>query len=303
MKETGAPPPDMGKLNNDDLKFILSELTPENKKMALTYLSSNSPTRDNVNAAIQDRLQPASLKSHHYSTHQLTALAIGISLGIAAAVLLILFVTTSETYKLRLASKRTVPADMAEADRKSKALTQKLAIGCVGGAAVLCLLIYIVGFKERRHLAKPLLGLISLGLLCAAFLPQLFSNDIYRAAATNHIMGVFLLMVVVGVLLKLTTFRLPYEVALKSGKVDQIVIVGFLMFTACVPLVAHNVWQWQCWKYDQEIAEHQRNLNAYAAPICSVLIAFVVVHVFLPEKVSLFTPRITRFLHHGLSHG
>ena len=227
-------------------------------------------------------------------------LAGSILLSIAIAVLLIKYVTTDPTVNQAMTSRRSAPLDMKAATEKSKKMANQLAAWCIGVSVGLSVVIvaYVYGKGLKLEpVSKPLVGLVSLGLLCAAFLPQLVSNRIHRAAGTNSIMAVFLLMVVVGVMLKLTTFRLPYEDALKNmektGHVGAVIIVAFLMFTACVPLVAHNVWQWQCWMYDEDIAHNQRAINAYAAPICSVLIAVVIIHVFLPTKYSLFTPWIT----------
>ena len=106
-------------------------------------------------------------------------------------------------------------------------------------------------------------------------------------------MATYLLLLIVGMCLKLTTYRKTYEdfITTESDKRDQYAFFMFLfiILSTCIPAVLTNAWQWQCYMYDSEDASEQLKLNRWLAPLCTFLTIFMCFHAYIPAKTSVLT--------------
>ena len=181
-------------------------------------------------------------------------------------------------------------------------------------AMVICIVLFVAiglgvglfGFKGE-YKVPWFMAFLCIGLLFAAFIPQLITNYYMRSMATNNIMAIWLLLVNTGMILKLTTYRPMYEKLLRdihgggqgegfwkklsdsNEKIKHTFFMELLIISStCMPLVMQNIWQWQCLMYNSDESTQQRDLNRYMAPICSFAIIFMCIHAFLPESLSTF---------------
>ena len=144
-------------------------------------------------------------------------------------------------------------------------------------------------FKE--NLGSLVMAFLCLGLLFGAYVPQLVTNTYVKSRATDNIMATYLLLLIVGMCLKLTTYRKTYEDFIKKTKDERdqyaFFMFLFIIFSTCIPVVLTNAWQWQCYMYDSEDASEQLKLNRWLAPLCTFLTIFMCLHVYIPAKQSV----------------
>ena len=183
---------------------------------------------------------------------------------------------------------------------KEKAKKQgHIALGAsLGACVVLGFALFYSQDKQstRTHWKTLTLAFLCLGLLFGAYTPQLLTNTYLKSHATDNITAVYLLLLIVGMCLKLTTYRFTYEKLLQEYNDDnkkyELLMYLFIMFTTVIPVLLTNVWQWQCYLYDSDEASYQRNLNRWLAPLCSFLVIFMSIHTFLPIRKSVLSIKV-----------
>ena len=144
--------------------------------------------------------------------------------------------------------------------------------------------------KFNTNWPSLVMAFLCLGLLFGAYVPQLVTNTYLKSRATDNIMATYLLLLIVGMCLKLTTYRKTYEDFIKlDTERDQYAFFMFLfiIFSTCIPAVLTNAWQWQCYMYDSEDASEQLKLNRWLAPLCTFLTIFMCFHAYIPAKRSV----------------
>ena len=183
---------------------------------------------------------------------------------------------------------------------KEKAKKQgHIALGAsLGACVVLGFALFYFQDKQgtRTHWKTLTLAFLCLGLLFGAYTPQLLTNTYLKSHATDNITAVYLLLLIIGMCLKLTTYRFTYEKLLQEYNNDkkkyELLMYLFIMFTTVIPVLLTNVWQWQCYLYDSDEASYQRNLNRWLAPLCSFLVIFMSIHTFLPTRKSVLSIKV-----------
>ena len=117
--------------------------------------------------------------------------------------------------------------------------------------------------------------ILGMGLLLAAFIPQLLQNYYLKSKATDSVVPIFLILASLGVLLRFPGLRNQLHQAKKSKKNIALAVLGVL--SGILPAAAHTIWAWQCAWYDSEKAKEEKDILIVAAPILSIMIVIITI--------------------------
>ena len=133
--------------------------------------------------------------------------------------------------------------------------------------------------SDRVPVALTILGM---GLMCGAFFPQLTENAIMKSEATNNVLAVFLILTACGVLLRIPALRAQLGSS-KTSKQGPILTYA-ITIASLIPLIAHNVWQWQGAIYDTHKAIIAKDILIVSAPITSLVSLAAIVWLFSVKR-------------------
>ena len=145
---------------------------------------------------------------------------------------------------------------------------------------IISLIIGYVVYKSVPQDQKKqcFMGILGTGILIGAFLPQLIQNNNLKSKATDSVIAVFLILTSVGVLLRFPALKTQLDHARLSN--NNLYIQILMCIGACVPLIAHIIWAWQCAIFDSEKALHEKKILQIAAPILSVITIIGIIWMF-----------------------
>lgn len=145
-----------------------------------------------------------------------------------------------------------------------------------------CLAYFFLSGSERMPAVVAILGI---GITVTAFLPQLVMNYMKQAEATDSVLAIFLIMASVGVLLRIPALRRNLSNARATNK--GILLMTLLSIATIIPLLAHNVWQWQAAIYDDENALIAKEILVISAPITTIISVGAILWLFSAPSIKL----------------
>ena len=139
----------------------------------------------------------------------------------------------------------------------------------------------VIGFILANYIAsnnseiknKIILSITGIGITLGAFGPQLYHNYINKSKATDPILVIFLIMGCIGVLTRVPQLKETWNLS-KNNKTMMIPTLLLIIATS-IPMFMHLIWMFQCFFYDSEEVEEQKNLALIGAifTIIAILIS------------------------------
>jgi len=124
-------------------------------------------------------------------------------------------------------------------------------------------------FAPKDQKVTGFTTILSIGIMIAAFSPQLYLNSVQKSHATNHVLAIFLILCALGVLLRIPGLRQQLGNAFSTNKGTFLVIL--ITISNLIPLCAHLVWQWQGAIFDSKEAIIPKHILEISAPISTVI--------------------------------
>jgi hypothetical protein len=138
-------------------------------------------------------------------------------------------------------------------------------------------------FAPKNQKITGFTTILSIGIMIAAFSPQLYLNFIQKSNATNHVLAIFLILCALGVLLRVPGLRQQLGNAFSTNKGKFLVIL--ITISNLIPLCAHLIWQWQGAIYDTKVAYIPKHILEISAPISTIIVILAVIWLFSIIKV------------------
>ncbi len=154
--------------------------------------------------------------------------------------------------------------------------------------ATICLVIsLIIGailyhYLPAKEKFAGFMTVLSIGIMTGAFIPQLTQNELLKDKATDPILAVFLILTALGVILRIPGLRQQLGVARSTNK--ALFIVLLITISNLIPLIAHNVWQWQGAIFDNHKAIIAKEILQISAPITSTISIGLIIWLFSVKK-------------------
>lgn len=145
---------------------------------------------------------------------------------------------------------------------------------------VIGLILYYYLPKEQK--VTGFLTVLSIGIMLGAFIPQLTQNELLKGKATDPILAIFLILTSIGVLLRIPALRQQLGVARATNKALFVVIL--ITISNLIPLLAHNIWQWQGAIFDTHNAIIAKEILHISAPITSIVTISLIIWLFSVKK-------------------
>lgn len=145
-----------------------------------------------------------------------------------------------------------------------------------------CLAYFFLSGSERIAAVVTILGI---GITITAFLPQLVMNHMKKAEATDPVLAIFLIMAAVGVLLRLPALRHNLSNARATNR--GILLITLICIATIIPLIAHNIWQWQAAVYDDAKALIAKEILVISAPITTIVSVGAILWLFSAPSIKL----------------
>ena len=156
----------------------------------------------------------------------------------------------------------------------------KIAITTLSISIIIGLILYFYLPKEQK--VTGFLTVLSIGIMLGAFIPQLMQNELLKGKATDPILAVFLILTSLGVILRIPGLRQQLSVARSTNK--ALFIVLLITISNLIPLLAHNIWQWQGAIFDTHKAIIAKEILQISAPITSIISISLIIWLFSVKK-------------------
>lgn len=156
----------------------------------------------------------------------------------------------------------------------------KIAITTLSVSIIIGLILYFYLPKEQK--VTGFLTVLSIGIMLGAFIPQLTQNELLKGKATDPILAVFLILTALGVILRIPGLRQQLGVARSTNK--ALFIVLLITISNLIPLLAHNIWQWQGAIFDTHKAIIAKEILQISAPITSIISISLIIWLFSVKK-------------------
>lgn len=156
----------------------------------------------------------------------------------------------------------------------------KIAITTLSVSIIIGLILYFYLPKEQK--VTGFLTVLSIGIMLGAFIPQLIQNELLKGKATDPILAVFLILTALGVILRIPALRQQLGVARSTNK--ALFIVLLITISNLIPLLAHNIWQWQGAIFDTHKAIIAKDILQISAPITSIITLSLIIWLFSVKK-------------------
>ena len=156
----------------------------------------------------------------------------------------------------------------------------KIATATLSMSVVIGSILYFYLPKEQK--LTGFLTVLSIGIMLGAFIPQLTQNELLKGKATDPILAVFLILTALGVMLRIPGLRQQLGVARSTNK--ALFVVLLITISNLIPLLAHNIWQWQGAIFDTHKAIIAKNILHISAPITSIVTISLIIWLFSVKK-------------------
>lgn len=156
----------------------------------------------------------------------------------------------------------------------------KIAITTLSVSIIIGLILYFYLPKEQK--VTGFLTVLSIGIMLGAFIPQLTQNELLKGKATDPILAVFLILTALGVILRIPGLRQQLGVARSTNK--ALFIVLLITISNLIPLLAHNIWQWQGAIFDTHKAIIAKEILQISAPVTSIITISLIIWLFSVKK-------------------
>tara|TARA_A100001035_G_C27700671_1_gene462304 strand:+ start:382 stop:879 length:498 start_codon:yes stop_codon:yes gene_type:complete len=156
----------------------------------------------------------------------------------------------------------------------------QIAIVSLSISIVIGLILYFYLPKEQK--ISGFLTVLSIGIMLGAFIPQLTQNELLKGKATDPILAIFLILTSIGVLLRIPALRLQLGAARATNK--ALFVVVLITISNLIPLLAHNIWQWQGAIFDTHKAIVAKEILHFSAPITSIVTISLIIWLFSVKK-------------------
>ena len=156
----------------------------------------------------------------------------------------------------------------------------KIAITTLSVSIIIGLILYFYLPKEQK--VTGFLTVLSIGIMLGAFIPQLTQNQLLKGKATDPILAIFLILTSIGVLLRIPALRQQLGAARATNKALFVVIL--ITISNLIPLLAHNIWQWQGAIFDTHKAIIAKDILQISAPITSIITLSLIIWLFSVKK-------------------
>ena len=156
----------------------------------------------------------------------------------------------------------------------------QIATASLSISIIIGLILYYYLPKEQK--ITGFLTVLSIGIMLGAFIPQLTQNQLLKGKATDPILAIFLILTSIGVLLRIPALRQQLGAARATNKALFVVIL--ITISNLIPLLAHNIWQWQGAIFDTHKAIIAKNILHISAPITSIVTISLIIWLFSVKK-------------------
>ena len=156
----------------------------------------------------------------------------------------------------------------------------KIAITTLSVSIIIGLILYFYLPKDQK--VTGFLTVLSIGIMLGAFIPQLIQNELLKGKATDPILAVFLILTALGVILRIPGLRQQLGVARSTNK--ALFIVLLITISNLIPLLAHNIWQWQGAIFDTHKAIIAKDILRISAPVTSIITISLIIWLFSVKK-------------------
>ncbi len=156
----------------------------------------------------------------------------------------------------------------------------QIATATLSISIIIGLILYYYLPKEQK--VTGFLTVLSIGIMLGAFIPQLTQNQLLKGKATDPILAIFLILTSIGVLLRIPALRQQLGAARANNKALFVVIL--ITISNLIPLLAHNIWQWQGAIFDTHKAIIAKNILHISAPITSIVTISLIIWLFSVKK-------------------
>ncbi len=156
----------------------------------------------------------------------------------------------------------------------------QIATASLSVSIIIGLILYYYLPKEQK--VTGFLTVLSIGIMLGAFIPQLTQNQLLKGKATDPILAIFLILTSIGVLLRIPALRQQLGAARATNKALFVVIL--ITISNLIPLLAHNIWQWQGAIFDTHKAIIAKNILHISAPITSIVTISLIIWLFSVKK-------------------
>lgn len=156
----------------------------------------------------------------------------------------------------------------------------QIATASLSISIIIGLILYYYLPKEQK--ITGFLTVLSIGIMLGAFIPQLTQNQLLKGKATDPILAIFLILTSIGVLLRIPALRQQLGAARATNK--ALFVVVLITISNLIPLLAHNIWQWQGAIFDTHKAIIAKNILHISAPITSIVTISLIIWLFSVKK-------------------
>lgn len=143
--------------------------------------------------------------------------------------------------------------------------------------AIICGSIFAY-FVPKAEKLTGFMTILSIGLMFAAFFPQLYLNQLQKENATDHVLAIFLILCALGVLLRVPGLRQQLKNAAVSNEAFYLVLL--ITISNLIPLLAHITWQWQGAIFDSHKALIPKHILEISAPTTTIIGILAIVWLF-----------------------
>tara|TARA_Y100000389_G_C17464406_1_gene524329 strand:+ start:2761 stop:3306 length:546 start_codon:yes stop_codon:yes gene_type:complete len=143
--------------------------------------------------------------------------------------------------------------------------------------AIICGSIFAY-FVPKGEKLTGFMTILSIGLMLAAFFPQLYLNQIEKEHATDHVLAIFLILCALGVLLRIPGLRQQLQNSVISNQSFYLVLL--ITISNLIPLLAHITWQWQGAIFDSNKALIPKHILGISAPTTTIISVLAVIWLF-----------------------
>ena len=156
----------------------------------------------------------------------------------------------------------------------------QIATASLSISIIIGLILYYYLPKEQK--ITGFLTVLSIGIMLGPFIPQLTQNQLLKGKATDPILAIFLILTSIGVLLRIPALRQQLGAARATNKALFVVIL--ITISNLIPLLAHNIWQWQGAIFDTHKAIIAKDILHISAPITSIVTISLIIWLFSVKK-------------------